>query len=224
MIEWWGPVLVEYWGATEGGVCTLVDSRDWLAHPGTVGRPLSTYDIFAVDATGRRLPPGEVGVLYCRHASRANVFSYHNAPEKTAGSHLEPGVFTLGDVGHVDAEGYVYLSDRAFNTIISGGVNIYPAEIAHVLQQHPAVADAGVFGVPDDDWGESVKAAVELAEGHRPSPGLGADILAFARRHLAGYKVPRAIDFVDALPRDAAGKLRIRALRDPYWKGRDRSI
>jgi long-chain acyl-CoA synthetase len=219
IIDWWGPVLVEYWGATEGGVCTLVDSTDWLAHPGTVGRAIPTFEVFAVDAAGTRLPAGETGVLYCRHASQADVFE-----EKTAACHLAPGVFTTGDVGRVDADGFVYLSDRQAHTIISGGVNIYPAEIEQVLQRHPAVADVGVFGVPDDEWGEAVKAAIELADGWRPSPQLTAEILAFGRQHLAGYKIPGSIDFVTRLPRDSTGKLRVRELRDPYWKGRARSI
>jgi long-chain acyl-CoA synthetase len=224
MIDWWGPVFVEYWGATESGVCTLADSAEWLAHPGTVGRAIAPFEVFAVDAAGMRLPAGETGLLYCRHASGTDVFEYHGAPEQTAACHLAPGVFTTGDVGRVDADGYVYLSDRQANTIISGGVNIYPAEIEQALQQHPAVADIGVFGVPDEQWGESVRAAVELAGGYRPSPELAAEILAFGRQRLASYKVPRVIDFVARLPRDATGKLRIRVLRDPHWKDWDRNI
>lgn len=224
IIDWWGPVLVEYWGATESGVCTLVGSADWLARPGTVGRAIPAFEVFAADAAGTRLPAGETGVLYCRHTSETGVFEYHGAPEKTAACHLAPGVFTTGDVGRVDADGYVYLSDRQANTIISGGVNIYPVEIEQVLQQHPAVADVGVFGVPDEEWGETVKAAIELADGCRPSPELAAEIQAFSRQRLAGYKIPRSIDFVDRLPRDPTGKLRVRVLRDPYWKDRDRNI
>jgi long-chain acyl-CoA synthetase len=224
MLDWWGPVLVEYWGATEGGVTTLVDSEEWLAHPGTVGRPLPGFEVWAADERGRRLPPGESGLLWARHGSQERVFEYHGDPEKTAGAHPEPGVFSIGDVGQVDAEGRVFLSDRASNTIISGGVNIYPAEIEHVLAEHPAVADVGVFGVPDEEWGESVKAAVELGPGHEPSPDLAAEILAFARARLARYKVPRSVDFEDELPRDTTGKLYVRRLRDRYWRGRDRNI
>ena len=224
MIAWWGEVFVEYWGATEGGVNTLVDSADWLAHPGTVGRALPAFEVFAVDAEGRRLPSGEVGDLYCRHKRLDRAFEYHGDPEKTAGAYLEPGVFTIGDIGRVDADGYVFLADRKSNTIISGGVNIYPAEVEHVLQEHPAVADVAVFGIPDDEWGESVKAAVELARGTARSPGLEAEILAFARERLAGYKVPRSIDFEDELPRHPTGKLYTRLLRDRYWKDRGRSI
>jgi long-chain acyl-CoA synthetase len=224
MIEWWGKVIVEYWGATEGGVCSLVDAADWLAHPGTVGRATPNFEVFAVDDGGKRLPPGETGILYCRHKQLAKVFEYHRAPEKTAESYLQPGAFTTGDIGRVDADGYVYLTDRKSNLIISGGVNIYAAEIEQVLQQHPAVADVCVFGIPDEEWGEAVKAAVELLDGQQPSPQLEADILAFAGKHLASYKVPRSIDFEVQLPRHPTGKLYTRLLRERYWKDRERNI
>jgi long-chain acyl-CoA synthetase len=224
MIEWWGPVLLEYWGSTEGGVFTLVDSEAWLTKPGTVGKATAIYEVFAVDPDGKPLPAGEVGTLYTRNLLTSEVFEYHQAPEKTAGAHLEPGVFTMGDVGWVDEDGYVFLSDRAANMIISGGVNIYPAEIEQVLIDHPAVADVGVFGIPDDEWGESVKAAVELVDGYAPSPELEREILAFARDHLAGYKVPRSIDFEDELPRHPTGKLYTRLLRDKYWNRQGRFI
>ncbi len=224
MIEWWGPVLVEYWGGTEGGVNTLIGSEEWLAHPGSVGRALPGFEVFAVDDTGRRLPDGEIGDLYCRSAASAQPFAYHGDPEKTACAYLEPGVYTIGDVGSVDSEGHVHLADRRSHMIISGGVNIYPAEIEQVLQEHPAVADVAVFGIPDEEWGESVKAAVELRPDERPSPELEASILAFARSHLAGYKVPRSVDFEVELPRHPSGKLYVRRLRDPYWAGRERKI
>lgn len=224
MIEWWGPVLVEYWGSTEGGVFTLVGSEEWLARPGTVGKALPIYEIFAVDPDGNRLPPGEVGTLYTKNLLTTEVFEYHNAPEKTEGAHLEPGTFTMGDVGMVDEDGYVFLSDRSANMIISGGVNIYPAEIEAVLHDHPAVSDVAVFGIPDEEWGEQVKAAVELEAGYQASPELEADILAFARQHLAGYKVPRSVDVEDELPRHPTGKLYTRLLRDRYWQDRSASI
>jgi len=224
MIDWWGPVLVEYWGASEGGVVTMVGSQDWLAHPGTVGRAVPSYDVYAADPQGERLPAGENGTLWCHNQVSNKIFEYHNAPDKTASAFREPGTYTIGDIGRVDADGWVYLADRAANMIISGGVNIYPAEIEQVLIEHEAVADAAVFGIPDDEWGESVKGAVELIDGFEASPELEADILAFARQDLAGYKVPRSIDFLDELPRHPTGKLYTRLLRDAYWKDTDRSI
>jgi long-chain acyl-CoA synthetase len=224
MIEWWGPVLTEYWGSTEGGVFTLVDSDAWLAKPGTVGKAIATYEVFAVDSDGQRLPPGEVGTLYTHNLVTDEVFEYHQAEEKTAAAHLAPGTFTMGDMGHVDEDGYVFLSDRSANMIISGGVNIYPAEIEQVLIEHPAVADVGVFGIPDDEWGEQVKAAVEVVEGQTPSPELEQDILLFARKRLAGFKVPRSVDFEDELPRHPTGKLYTRLLRDKYWEGRSAKV
>ena len=224
MIEWWGEVLVEYWGGTEGGVL----------HAGGLGRlarPPGHRGQAAVELGGlrrrRRGPPasdGEDGLLYSRHKKVVDFFEYHGAPEKTAEAYLESGAFTLGDVGHIDADGYVYLADRKSNMIISGGVNIYPAEIEQVLQEHPAVADVGVFGIPDDEWGESVKAAVELRPGFEPSPELEAEILAFGREQLAGYKVPRSIDFEPELPRHPTGKLFVRQLRERYWADRGRRI
>ncbi len=224
MIDWWGPVLVEYWGGTEGGVNTLIDSKDWLEHPGSVGRAMSAFEVFAIDETGRRLGPGEIGDLYCRSSLSERPFEYHGDREKTAAAYLEPGVFTIGDVGFVDQQGYVHLADRRSNTIISGGVNIYPAEVEQVLLEHPAIEDVGVFGIPDEEWGESVKAAIELRPGEKPSSELESAILAFAREHLAGYKVPRSIDFEESLPRHPSGKLYIRQLRDRYWTGRDKQI
>ena len=217
-------MLVEYWGATEGGVNTLIDSKEWLAHPGTVGRALPAFEIFAIDESGARLPAGEVGDLYCRHHHQDRVFEYHGDPEKTARAHPEPGVFTIGDIGWVDETGFVYLADRKSNTIISGGVNIYPLEIEQVMQEHPAVSDVAVFGIPDDDWGESVKAAVELRDGFSPSEQLEAELLGFVRARIAGYKVPRSIDFEQELPRQPSGKLYTRHLRERYWRGRERRI
>lgn len=213
MIEWWGQVLVEYWGGTEGGVTTTVDSRDWLAHPGTVGRALPGFEVFAVDADARRLGPGEEGLLCARSAAQPRPFEYLGDPEKTASAYVAAGAFTLGDVGSVDAEGWVYLTDRKSNMIISGGVNVYPAEVERVLAEHPAVADVGVFGIPDEEWGETVRAAVELVPGVSPSPELASELRAFARERLAAYKVPRAVDFEPALPRDTTGKLYVRRLR-----------
>ena len=217
MIEWWGEVFVEYWGSTEGGVFTLVDSHDWLTKPGTVGKAVAAYEVFAVGDDGSPLPAGEVGTLYTRNLLTKEVFEYHGDKEKTAAAHLEPGVFTMGDVGWVDADGYVFLSDRAADMIISGGVNIYPMEIEQVMITHPAVRDIAVFGIPDEEWGESVKAAMEVADGYTPGPELEREILTWSRQQLAGFKVPRSIDFVDQLPRHPTGKLYKRLLRDKYW-------
>jgi long-chain acyl-CoA synthetase len=177
-----------------------------------------------VDDGGRRLPPGETGALYSRHRDMAEPFVYHRDAAKTASAYLEPGVLTLGDVGWVDEGGWVHLCDRKSNMIISGGVNIHPAEIEQVLAEHPAVADVAVFGIPDDEWGETVKAAVQLAPGQIASPALVTEILAFGRVHLASYKVPRSIDFERELPRHPTGKLLVRSLRDRYWSSRDRRI
>jgi long-chain acyl-CoA synthetase len=228
MLDWWGPVLVEYWGATESGVVTLADAEQWRAHPETVGRVLPEFEVFAVDDEGKRLAPGETGLLYARHRTTADYFAYHDAPGKTAESFLDDHTFTIGDIGQVqkDANGddWVYLADRQSHMIISGGVNIYPAEVEAILQEHPAVADVAVFGVPDDEWGESVKAAIELEGGREASEALAGEILAWSRERLAGYKVPRSIDFEPALPRHASGKLYLRKLRDPYWEGRSRRI
>ncbi len=151
-------------------------------------------------------------------------FSYHNAPEKTAESHREPGVMTVGDVGYLDDDGYLFLCDRKIDMIISGGVNIYPAEIEAALLNHPAVLDAAVFGIPNYEFGEEVKAVVQLAPGQTPSAQLAAELTAYAREHLGGYKVPRSIDFTDEFPRTETGKLLKRQLRDPYWAGRERAI
>ncbi|MDJ0847575.1 MAG: AMP-binding protein [Myxococcota bacterium] len=216
MIEWLGPLIVEYWGGTEGGVTTLVGSEEWLEHAGTVGRALPAFEVFAVDDEGRRLPPGESGLLYSRHKTTPRFFEYHGDRAKTEGAYLDEHTFTLGDLGFVDAEGYVHLGDRRSNLIISGGVNVYPAEVEHVLQEHPAVADVGVFGVPDEEWGETVKAAVELRPGHDPSPELAREILDFGRERLARYKVPRSVDFEAELPRHPTGKLLVRRLRERY--------
>ena len=224
MIEWWGPVLTEYWGSTEGGVFTLVDSEAWLTKPGTVGRAIPSYEVFAVDPQGERLPTGEVGTLYTHNLVTDEVFEYHQAQEKTDAAYLAPGTFTMGDVGHVDDDGFVFLSDRAANMIISGGVNIYPAEIEQVLIEHEAVADVAVFGIPDEDWGEQVKAAVELTAGFEPSAALEADLLQFARQQLAGFKVPRSVDFEAELPRHPTGKLYTRLLRDKYWQDRATAV
>lgn len=224
MLDWWGPVLTEYWGTSEAGTFTTISAADWVAHPGSVGRALPGIDITAVDEQGRALPAGSIGTLYCRVGTNPRPFRYHNDPTKTDGAYLAPGVLTMGDMGRVEPDGFVYLADRATNMIISGGVNIYPAEVEQALGAHPAVADVAVFGIPDDEWGEQVKAVVELAPGHERSDDLARELVTFVRDRLAHFKAPKTIDFADALPRDPSGKLAIRTLKDPYWQGRERRI
>ena len=211
MIEWWGPVLTEYYGATEGGAVTTIDSLDWLRRPGSVGRALPSYDLVVVDADGQPLPPGGTGRVFVRRRGGRSTFHYHNAPEKTRSAHLAPGTFTFGELGHVDEDGFLFLSGRAQDLVVCGGVNVYPAEVESVLTRHPAVLDAAVLGVPDEEFGERVVAVVEAGPG--AGPGLPAALDAHCRRELAGFKVPRAYHLVDALPREATGKLRKDVLR-----------
>jgi len=220
MIEWWGPILHEYYGGTEGMGTTTIDSIEWLAHPGSVGRP-SGCAIHVLGDDGVELAAGETGTIYFESTRK---FEYLNDPSKTASITEAHGWRTLGDVGHVDEDGYLYLTDRATFMIISGGVNIYPQEIEDVLVMHPLVSDVAVFGIPHDDFGEEVKAVVQPAPGVEPDDELRELLFAYAREHLAGFKVPRSIDFVDELPRDPAGKLFKRRLRDPYWAQRATQI
>ncbi len=222
MMDWWGPVVHEGYGATEGSIPVWASPEDWLEKPGTVGKVVPIFELLVVDDDGNRLGPGEVGQLYFRNLLGAD-FEYHNAPEKTEEAHLEPGVFTFGDVGYVDEDGFVFLSDRKIDMIISGGVNIYPAEIESTLVTHPAVRDVAVFGIPDEEFGEQVKAVVELAPGTTATEEVERELRAFCREHLAGYKVPRSIDFGE-LPRTETGKLVKRELRDPYWETAGRRI
>ncbi|MGH8991706.1 MAG: AMP-binding protein [Acidimicrobiia bacterium] len=224
MLEWWGPVIHELYAATEtGALGTFVTGAEWLNKPGTVGRAMPVAEILIIGADGQRLGPGQEGQIYIKNLVGGD-FEYKGAPEKTAEAHLEPGVMTVGDVGYLDEDGYLFLCDRKIDMVISGGVNIYPAEIEAVLVTHPAVADAAVFGVPNDEFGEEVKAVVELAPGHEASDELAVDLLNFARQHLARYKVPRSVEFSAGLPRTPTGKLLKRELRDPYWAGRERVI
>ncbi|HEU5084340.1 MAG TPA: AMP-binding protein, partial [Acidimicrobiales bacterium] len=206
MIEWFGPIIHEYYGGTEGGIISTISSTEWLERPGSVGVPGPTYEIRILDEDGNDQPTGQPGQIWFRQ-SDGRDFEYHNAPEKTAAAHREGGFGTLGDIGYFDEDGYLYLSDRKIDMIISGGVNIYPAEIEGVLVTHPAVKDAAVFGIPHDEMGEEVKAAVELVDGHEPSDELAAELIRHVREHLAGYKAPRSIDFEDEFPRHPTGKL-----------------
>jgi long-chain acyl-CoA synthetase len=212
MIEWWGPIIYEYYAGTEGNGSTAITSEEWLAHPGSVGRPRAG-SVHIVDVDGNDVGPNVEGAVYF---SGGGTFEYHNDPAKTEESRLSGGRTTLGDVGYVDEDGWLYLTDRKAFMIISGGVNIYPREIEDVLIQHPGVADVAVFGIPNDDFGEEVKAVVQLLPGAEAEVD-AAQLVAFCRQHLAGFKVPRSIDFTDQLPRLPTGKLYKRKLRDPYW-------
>jgi long-chain acyl-CoA synthetase len=219
LFAWLGPVIYEFYGASEGGG-TLAKPEDWLAHPGTVGRPWVGADVKVLDDDGHEVPPGTVGTVYLK---LMGDFSYKGDPEKTA-ANRHGDYFTVGDMGELDNEGFLYLRDRKIDMIVSGGVNIYPAEVEAALLSHPAVGDAAVFGIPHDDWGEEVTAVVEPAAGVEPSPELATELLAHCESMLARYKLPRRLDFVDAMPRDPNGKLYKRTLRDPYWVGRARAI
>jgi long-chain acyl-CoA synthetase len=222
MIDWWGPVIHELYGASEGGgVGTVVNSEEWLAKPGTVGKPTPITEVLILGDDGEELGPNEVGQIYVRSLLGID-FEYLDDEEKTQGAHLEPGVFSYGDVGYVDDDGYLFLSDRKIDMIISGGVNIYPAEIESLLITHPAVADVGVFGVPNEEFGEEVKAAVELVPGSDET-AVEAELRRLCKDKLAGYMAPRSYDF-GPLPRTATGKLPKRELRARYWERTGRSI
>jgi fatty-acyl-CoA synthase len=219
MIEWWGPIICEFYAATEGGA-TFIDSSEWLERPGSVGRHWTGGTIHVLDLADRHeLPPGEDGLVYFE-AFAANRFEYFDDPEKTASVYHGDDLVTAGDIGHLDADGYLYLTDRLSNMIISGGVNIYPAEIEQHLAAHPDVVDAAVFGVPNEEFGEEVKAVVQVAPQRIGDASLGDELARFCRDGLAGFKCPRSIDLVESLPRDENGKLYKRHLRDEYWRDR----
>jgi long-chain acyl-CoA synthetase len=216
MIAWWGPVILEYYGMTEGLGFTACDSAEWLAHRGTVGKVL-LGELHVLDENMKPCPAGTAGTLWFKTAT---PFEYFNDPVKTAQARSIDGTMsTVGDVGYVDEEGYLYLTDRATFMIISGGVNVYPQECENLLITHPKVADAAVFGVPNEDLGEEVKAAIQLMPGTEPGPDITAELLAFCAEHLARQKCPRSIDFEYELPRLPTGKLYKRLLRDRYWQG-----
>jgi acyl-coenzyme A synthetase/AMP-(fatty) acid ligase len=213
MIEWWGPVINEYYAGTEGSGFCAVASGDWLEHKGTVGRPLFGA-IHIVDEDGNELGAGQTGTIYF---SGGTDFEYLNDVEKTRTAYNSKGWSTLGDVGFLDDDGFLYLTDRKAYLINSGGVNIYPQESENILVMHPGVADAAVFGVPDDEMGEQVKAVVQLIDHAEQGPEMAAELIAHCRDHLSAIKCPKSVDFIEELPRHATGKLYKRLLKDRYW-------
>ena len=219
MIDWWGPIVWEYYAGTESNGATLISSEDWLAKPGSVGKPLFG-ELHICDDDGAELPVGEAGLIYFKPPTTA--FVYHGDEDRTRDTRnpRNPEWSTIGDVGYVDGDGYLFLTDRKSFMIISGGVNIYPREIEDCLITHPLVADVAVFGIPDDEMGESVHATIELSDHSQGSDAIRNDLIAFARERIAGYKVPRTMDFVESLPRMATGKLNKQPLKAKYWNDR----
>ena len=213
MIAWWGPILYEYYSGTELVGRTSLDSQEWLAHKGSVGR-VEFGQVHIVDAAGEELPPGTPGVIYFSGGGR---FEYHKDPEKTRGAYNAKGWATYGDVGYLDQDGFLYLTDRLANTIVSGGVNIYPQEAENILAVHPAVADVAVVGVPNEEFGEEVKAVVQLRDPSAASDALAAELMAYCRGKISAIKCPRSVDFVTELPRSESGKLLKRMVKRRYW-------
>jgi long-chain acyl-CoA synthetase len=223
MIDWVGPKVHEYYGSTEGAFISRIRADEWLERGGSVGRPLDTIEVVVVGEDDQPAPTGEPGTLYFRNLMGLD-FEYHNDPDKTEEAHREPGVFTTGDIGYLDDDGYLWLSDRKIDMIISGGVNIYPAEIESVLAEHAGVGDVAVIGVPDDEFGEQVKAIVQPRDPAAAGPPLERELVELCGQRLAGYKRPRSIDWTDELPRTGTGKILKRELRAPYWEGTGRTI
>ncbi|MCU1375321.1 MAG: putative fatty-acid--CoA ligase [Actinomycetia bacterium] len=219
MLDWWGPIISEYYAGTEDIGGTFISAEEWLTHPGSVGRPTAEAHIVGDD--GEELPPGRSGVIWF---DGGRPFEYHNDPDKTASITHAKGWRTLGDIGYLDDDGYLYLTDRQAHMIISGGVNIYPQEAENVLASHPSVTDVAVIGVPDAEMGEAVKAVVQATDPAAAGDDLAAALLAHCRVELATYKCPRSIDFVDELPRDPNGKLYKRLLRERYWAGHENLV
>jgi long-chain acyl-CoA synthetase len=213
MIDWWGPILIEYYAGSEGNGVTVCTSPQWLAHRGSVGRTV-VGEIKIVDDDDQELPAGEIGTVYFANTP---AFAYHNDPEKTRRAYNARGWSTLGDVGYLDDDGFLYLTDRKAYMIISGGVNVYPQETEDVLIAHPVIADVAVFGVPNEEMGEEVKAVVQLHDMSLAGPALAAELIAFCRTQLSPIKCPRSIDFEAELPRTPTGKLVKRRLRERYW-------
>jgi long-chain acyl-CoA synthetase len=219
MMEWFGPIIHEYYGGTEGFAGTTIGPQEWLAHPGSVGKPYT--EVHVVGDDGAEVPVGETGELFFEGGPD---FEYFKDPDKTASVSNDRGWRSLGDMGYVDADGYLYLTDRSTFMIVSGGVNIYPQEVENLLVLHPKLVDAAVFGVPNDEFGEEVKAVVQPVEGGAAGPALEAELIEYCRAHLAAYKCPRTVEFDPELPRDPNGKLYKRRIRERYWQGRTSRI
>lgn len=219
LMKWWGEVIYEYYGATEGGGA-VAKPKDWLRYPGTVGKAWEGAELRIYDDSGKQLGPNEVGTVYMK---LLQDFSYKGDEKKTKENRID-NFFTVGDIGYLNEEGFLFLCDRKIDMIISGGVNIYPAEIESVLFAHPKVGDVAVFGIPSPEWGEEVKAVVELVAGVKPDAALAQELINFCAEKLAKYKVPRSVDFIEQMPRDPNGKLYKRKLRDPYWAGKAKAI
>jgi long-chain acyl-CoA synthetase len=215
MIEWWGPVINEYYGSTETGGVVFCTSEQWLSHPGTVGTPMPFADVRITDAEGNSLPAGEIGEVTARFLNIAD-FTYHKDDAKRQAT-AKVGLIATGDLGYFDKDGFLYLCDRSKDMIISGGVNIYPAEIEAVLHRMPGVADCAVFGIPDDEYGEAIHACVQALPGKQLNEE---GVKSYLREHLSGFKVPRSVDFRAELPREDSGKIFKRKLREPFWAGR----
>jgi long-chain acyl-CoA synthetase len=221
-IEWLGPVLNEYYAGSEGGVGFVISSEDWLKKPGSVGRRPRPEVARILDEKGNECPPGVPGAIYLQLAAQGG-FEYFKDPGKTDANRRD-GYFTMGDVGYLDEDDYLFLTGRNAETIIAGGVNIYPQEIDNELIKHPAVEDSCTVGIPHPEWGEEVRAVIQLKAGEAPSDALKQEILAYGAARLAKFKVPRSIDFVQTLPRSEAGKIQRNKVRAPYWEGRSRQI
>ena len=215
MIEWWGPIFIDAYGATEVGTTCQITSTEWLENPGSVGRPVPPFSVIVLDDDGNEVPPNTEGRLFFKDSTGRGVI-YPNDPEKTKAANIAPGVFTLGEIGYVNEGGYVYITDRFSDMVVSGGVNIYPAEAEQVLVQHPAILDVACIGVPHAEMGEELKGLAILRDPANPPSAV--DVLAFCRERLSHYKCPRTIEFVDDLGRNTMGKINKRKLRAPYWE------
>ena len=214
MIDWWGPIIYEYYAGTEGNGSTTITSEEWLAHKGSVGRASGECKIHIIDDEGNEMPIGETGGVYFEGGGK---FEYLHDEEKTNASLSSEGWSTLGDIGHLDEEGYLYLTDRKSFMIISGGVNIYPQEAENALITHPALIDVAVFGIPNTEFGEEVKAVVQPVDFESAGPELASELIAYARSKISHIKCPKSIDFMKELPRHPTGKLYKRLLKDKYW-------